>query len=111
MVRHPTNEALTVLADAPIERTRRIHADEEGVLHLTPELLAGLQEGDALELPDPLPTCESCWAEPAVAIALCPGRGATFKGATCTAGRDVPPGMSFVPIISSSAGRTLPRSR
>jgi hypothetical protein len=107
MVRHATNEALTVLGGARIERTLRIQADEEGVLHLAPELLAGLREGDALELPDPLPTCESCWAEPAVAIALCPGSEATFKGETCAAGRDLPPPTRFVPLISSSAGRTL----
>jgi len=109
MVRHATNEALTVLGGARIERTLRIQGDKEGVLDLAPELLAGLGEGDALELPDPLPTCESCWAEPAfaVAITLPPGREMTFRGAACAVGAEPQSTTRLVPVVSSLSGRTL----
>jgi len=109
MVRHATNEALTVLGGAPIERIVRIQADEEGVLHFDSNLLTRLREGDALELPDPLPTCESCWAEPAfaVAITLPPGREMTFRGAACAVGAEPQSTTRLVPVVSSLSGRTL----
>jgi hypothetical protein len=61
--------------------------DEDGVLQLEPAFLAGLREGDALGVPGPLPTCESCWTEPAAAVALGPGDTATFRGVACIATR------------------------
>jgi hypothetical protein len=107
MVRHATNEALTVLGGAPIERTLRIQADEEGVLHLDSDLLTRLREGDALGLPDPLPMCESCWAEPAVAITLPLGGEMTFTGAACAVGAELQSTTRFVPVVSSLSSRTL----
>jgi hypothetical protein len=100
MVRHATNEALTVLAGTPIERTVRIQADGEGVLDLDGAFLAGLREGDALGVPGLLPTCESCWAEPAVAVALGPGDVVTFQGAACTAAGQRA-GARLVPLVAS----------
>jgi hypothetical protein len=92
MLRDATHEPL-------IKRTVMLHLDHEGVLHLEEEFLAGLLEGDALGIPGPRLTCESCWAEAAVAIVLCPGEVARFRGATCVAeGR--PAGAQLVPILS-----------
>jgi hypothetical protein len=85
MVRHATNEALTVLAGARIERTLRIQADEEGVLDLDGLFLASLREGDALGVPGPLPTCEGCWTEVAAAAALDRDEVAMFVGTACVA--------------------------
>ena len=76
MLRDATHEPL-------IKRTVLLQLDHEGVLHLHEALLAGLLEGDALGIPGPPPTCESCWTEAAVAILLCPGDVATFRGAAC----------------------------
>jgi hypothetical protein len=78
MLRDATHEPL-------IKRTVMLQLDDDGVLHLHEELLAGLIEGDALGIPGPLPTCEICWTEAAVAITLGPGQVATFKGAACVA--------------------------
>jgi hypothetical protein len=100
MVRHAANEVLTALAGTRIERTLRIQADEAGVLELTPQLLAELREGDALELPDPLPTCEACWTEAAIAIAVHPDGSVTFTGAACgSSARQV--GALLVLLVSS----------
>jgi hypothetical protein len=85
MVRHVTNEALTVLAGARIERTLPIQADEEGVVDLDGLFLASLREGDALGVPGPLPTCEGCWTEVAAAAALDHDEVAMFLGAACVA--------------------------
>ena len=52
MLRDATHEPL-------INRTVLLQLDDEGVLHLHQEFLAGLIEGDALAIPGPLPTCES----------------------------------------------------
>ena len=93
MLRDATHEPL-------INRTVLLQLDDEGVLHLREEILAGLCEGDALGIPDPPPTCETCWAEAAVAISLGPGQVATFKGAACaTAHQEA--GVRLVPILSS----------
>jgi hypothetical protein len=100
MVRHATNEALTVLAGTPIERIVQIQADEEGVLDLDSNLLTGLREGDGLGMPGPLPTCESCWTEAAVAVALWPGDVLTFRGAAC-AGEAQRAGARLVPLVAS----------
>jgi hypothetical protein len=92
MLRDATHEPL-------IKRTVLLQLDNEGVLHLHEEFLAGLIEGDALAIPGPLPTCESCWKEAAVAIVLCPGEVASFRGAACVAeGRQA--GAQLVPILS-----------
>jgi hypothetical protein len=109
MVRHATNEALMVLAGATIERIVWIQADGEGVLHFDSNLLIGLREGDALGLPDPLPVCESCWAEPAVAIAITspPSEGLTFWGPACMLGPERQLPTRLVPVVSSLSGRTL----
>jgi hypothetical protein len=76
MLRDATHEPL-------IKRTVMLQLDDEGVLHFDEVFLAGLLEGDALGIPGPLPTCESCWTEAAVAIALGPGQAPRFKGAAC----------------------------
>jgi hypothetical protein len=82
-----------------IKRTIMLHLDHEGVLHLEEEFLAGLLEGDALGIPGPRPTCESCWAESAMAIVLCPGEVARLRGTACvTQGRQG--GAQLVPILS-----------
>ena len=92
MLRDATHEPL-------IKRTVMLHLDHEGVLHLQEEVLAGLLEGDALGIPGPRPTCETCWTEAAVAIVLDPGEVARLMGATCIAeGR--PAGAQLVPILS-----------
>ena len=93
MLRDATHEPL-------IKRMVMLQLDDEGVLHLhEEEVLAGLLEGDALGIPGPPPTCETCWTEAAVAIVLCPGEVARFRGATCVAeGR--PAGAQLVPILS-----------
>jgi hypothetical protein len=91
MLRDATHEPL-------IKRTVMLQLDDEGVLHLHEEVLAGLLEGDVLGIPGPRPTCETCWTEAAVAIVLCPGEVARFRGATCVAeGR--PGGTQLVPIL------------
>ena len=82
-----------------ITRTVTTQLDDEGVLHLHEEFLGRLLEGDALAIPGPLPTCESCWAETAMAIVLCPGELARFMGAACVA-EDRPAGAQLVPILS-----------
>jgi hypothetical protein len=80
-------------------RMLAMQLDDEGVLPLDGEFLAALGEGDALGVPGPLPTCESCWAEEAVAIVLYPGEVARFRGAACvTEGRQA--GAQLVPILS-----------
>jgi hypothetical protein len=92
MLRDATHEPL-------IKRTVVLQLDDEGALHLHEEFLTGLIEGDALGVPGPLPTCETCWTEAAVAIVLCPGEVAIFRGAACVAeGR--PAGAQLVPILS-----------
>jgi hypothetical protein len=93
MLREATHEPLT-------NRTVLLQLDDDGVLHLHEEVLAGLREGDALGIPGPLPTCESCWTEVAVAITLGPGQVATFKGAACASDRRQA-GVRLVPILSS----------
>jgi hypothetical protein len=93
MLRDATHEPL-------INRTVLLQLDDEGVLHLPEEVLAGLIEGDALGIPGPRPTCETCWMEAAVAISLGPGQVATFKGATC-ASEHRQPDVRLVPIRSS----------
>jgi len=82
-----------------ITRTVMLQLDDEGVLRLHEEFLAGLLEGDALAIPGPLPTCESCWAEPAMAIVLCPGEVARFMGAVCVA-EVRQAGGQLVPVLS-----------
>jgi hypothetical protein len=92
MLRDATHEPL-------IKRTVMLQLDDDGVLHLQEEFLAGLIEGDALGIPGPLPTCETCWTEAAVAVVLCPGEVARFRGAACVAeGRQA--GAQVVPILS-----------
>jgi hypothetical protein len=92
MLRDATHEPLT-------NRTLLLQLDDEGVLHLHEEFLAGLLEGDALGIPGPLPTCETCWTEAAVAIVLCPGEVARFRGAACVAEGRHADGR-LVPILS-----------
>jgi hypothetical protein len=93
MLRDATHEPL-------IKRTVLLQLDDEGVLDLHEEVLAGLCEGDALGIPGPLPTCETCWAEAAVAIMLGPGQVASFRGAACTTDHRQA-GVRLVPILSS----------
>jgi hypothetical protein len=93
MLRDATHEPL-------INRTVLLQLDDEGVLDLHEEVLAGLVEGDALGIPGPLPTCETCWAEAAVAIMLGPGQVASFRGAAC-ASEHRPADVRLVPIRSS----------
>jgi hypothetical protein len=92
MLRDAAHEPLT-------NRTVLLQLDDEGVLHLHEEVLAGLIEGDALGIPGPLPTCETCWTEAAVAIVLCPGEVATFRGAACV-GQGRQAGAQLVAILS-----------
>jgi hypothetical protein len=93
MLRDATHEPL-------INRTLLLQLDDDGVLHLHEEFLAGLLEGEALGIPGPPPTCETCWTEAAVAITLGPGQVATFTGAACaTNHREA--GVRLVPILSS----------
>jgi hypothetical protein len=80
-----------------------VHLDNEGVLLLEEQLVAGLREGDALAVPEPLPTCESCWSEPAVAIALGLGQPATFEGAACATNRRQAGGR-LVPLLCCPNG-------
>jgi hypothetical protein len=93
MLRDATHEPL-------INRTVLLQLDDEGVLHLDEEILAGLSESDALGIPGPRPTCESCWAEAAVAISLGPGQVATFTGAACASDHRQAD-VRLVPILSS----------
>jgi hypothetical protein len=93
MLRDATHEPL-------IKRTVMLHLDHEGVLHLHEEVLVGLIEGDALGIPGPRPTCETCWMEAAVAITLGPGHVATFKGAACATDHQQAD-VRLVPILSS----------
>jgi hypothetical protein len=83
-----------------IKRAVLLQLDDDGALDLPEELLAGLIEGDALGIPGPRPTCETCWAEGAVAITLGPGQVATFTGAACASDHR-PADVRLVPIISS----------
>ena len=92
MLRDATHEPL-------IKRTVMLQLDDEGVLQLDEEHLGGLLQGDALAIPGPRPTCESCWAETAMAIVLCPGVVARFMGAVCV-GEDRQAGAQLVPILS-----------
>jgi hypothetical protein len=92
MLRDATHEPL-------INRTLLLQLDDEGVLHLHEEFLAGLCEGDALGIPGRLPTCETCWIEAAVAIVLCHGDVARFRGAACVADHRQADGR-LVPIRS-----------
>jgi hypothetical protein len=83
-----------------INRTVMLQLDHEGVVHLDKEVLAGLIEGDALGIPGPPPTCETCWTEAAVAISFGPGQAATFTGAACAT--DHPQAdVQLVPILLS----------
>jgi hypothetical protein len=93
MLRDATHEPLT-------NRTLLLQLDDEGVFQLHEEVLAGLCEGDALAIPGPPPTCETCWAEAAVAISLGPGQVATFTGATC-ASEHRQADVRLVPILWS----------
>jgi hypothetical protein len=93
MLRDATHEPL-------INRTVLLQLDDEGVLRLDEEVLAGLCEGDALGIPGPPPTCETCWTEAAIAISLGPGQMTTFTGATCATEHRQPDGR-LVPILSS----------
>jgi hypothetical protein len=93
MLRDATHEPL-------IKRTVMLELDDEGVLHLDEELLAGLLKGDALGIPGPPPTCEICWTEDAVAIALGSGQSPRFKGAACATDHRQA-GIRLVPILSS----------
>jgi hypothetical protein len=93
MLRDATHEPL-------ITRTVLLQLDDEGVLHLHEEILAGLCEGDALGIPGPPPTCETCWTEAAVAISIGPGQVATFTGAAC-ASEHRPAEIRLVPLCSS----------
>jgi hypothetical protein len=99
MVRHPTER----LSD-PVSITRKrivpAQLDEDGVLHLEAAFLAGLRDGDALGMPHPLPTCESCWAEPAAAVALGPCDTAMFRGAACISTRQAL-GVRLVALVPS----------
>jgi hypothetical protein len=83
-----------------INRTVMLQPDDEGVLDLHEEVLAGLCEGDALGIPGPQPMCETCWTEAAVAISIGPGQVATFTGAAC-ASEHRPADVRLVPIRSS----------
>ena len=104
MLRDATREPL-------IKRTVMLQVDHEGVVHLHKEILAGLSEGDALGIPAPTPTCETCWMEAAVAISLGPGHLATFTGAACATDhrqadvRLVPILWSWRPVRSSEQRR------
>jgi hypothetical protein len=100
MVRHAT-EPLSVPAGVPRKRIVPVRLDEEGVLQLEAAFLAGLREGDALGVPGPLPTCESCWTEPAVAIVLGPGDNVTFWGISCTCAGHQRTGERLVPLVAS----------
>jgi hypothetical protein len=93
MLGDATHEPLT-------NRRLLLQLDDDGVLDLHDEVLAGLLEGDALGIPGPRPTCETCWAEAAVAISLGPGQVATFTGAACTSDHRQA-GVRLVPIRSS----------
>ena len=93
MLRDAAHEPLT-------NRRLLLQLDDDGVLYLHEEVLAGLREGDALGIPGLLPTCETCWTEVAVAITLGPGQVATFKGAACASDRRQA-GVRLVPILSS----------
>jgi len=104
MLRDATHEPL-------INRMVMQQLDDEGVLHLhEEEVLAELREGDALGIPGPPPTCETCWTEAAVAITLGPGQLATFTGAACAtdhrqADVRLVPIRSFQPPVRSSEQR------
>ena len=93
MLRDATHEPL-------ITRIVLLRLDDDGVLDLDEELLAGLVEGDVLGIPGPRPTCESCWVEAAVAISLGPGQVATFTGAACATDHRQA-GVRLVPILLS----------
>ena len=93
MLRDATHEPL-------INRTVLLQLDDDGVLDLHEEVLAGLGEGDALGIPGPRPACETCWAEAAVAVSLGPGHVAAFMGATCASAHR-PADVRLVPILSS----------
>jgi len=100
MVGHTTERAPVMPAGAPIMRTLPMQLDEEGVLHLDGAFLATLHDGEALGVPGLCPTCESCWTEAAVAVALWPGDVVTFRGAACAAeGRRA--GARLVPLVAS----------
>jgi hypothetical protein len=99
MVRHPT-EPLLDPAGVPRKRILPARLDEDGVLHLEAAFLAGLRDGDAIGMPHPLPTCESCWAEAAVAVALGPGDTATFRGIACISTRQAQ-GVRLVALVPS----------
>jgi hypothetical protein len=92
MLRDATHEPL-------INRMVLLQLDDEGVLRLDEEVLAGLCEGDALGISGPRPTCESCWAEAAVAISFGPGQMATFTGAACASDHRQAD-VRLVPILS-----------
>jgi len=109
MVGHTTERAPVLPAGTPITRTLPMHLDEEGVLDLDGAFLAGLCEGDGLGVPGLLPTCESCWTEAAVAVALWPGDVVTFEGAACAAGGRRA-GARLVPLVASWATRTISRA-
>jgi hypothetical protein len=100
MVRHAT-EHLSVPAGVPRKRILPMRLDEEGVLHLEAACLARLREGDALGVSGPLPTCESCWTEPAVAIVLGPGDNVTFRGISCTCAGHQRADERLVPLVAS----------
>jgi hypothetical protein len=93
MLRDGTHEPL-------IQRTVMLQLDDEGVLRLDQGLLAGLLEGDALGIPGPAPTCETCWTEAAVAIELGSGQAPRFKGAACATNQRQAD-VRLVPILSS----------
>jgi hypothetical protein len=99
MVRRAT-EHLSAPAGVPRKRILPMRLDEEGVLQLETAFLAGLREGDALGMPGPLPTCESCWTEPAAAVALGLGDMATFRGVACIATRQGA-GIRLVALVPS----------
>jgi hypothetical protein len=86
IVRHPT-EHLSATAGVLVKRVLPTQLDKDGVLQLEAAFLAGLQKGDALGVPGRLPTCESCWTEPAVAAALGAGDAVTFRGLACIGAR------------------------
>ena len=88
-------------ADASITRILPVQLDEEGVLRLDSACLAGLHDGEALGVPGPCPTCESCWTEAAIAIALLPGNAATFTGAACATSSTRQAGARLVPLVAS----------
>jgi hypothetical protein len=73
MLRDATHEPL-------IKRTVMLQLDDEGVLDLHQEVLAGLLEGDALGIPGPPPTCETCWAEAAGRDHARSGPGGYLRG-------------------------------